>query len=252
MKHWFDVDIAKKLGINSAILLENLYFWVKKNEANKKHYHDGRYWTYNSVEAFTKLFPYFTYDSIRYALSKLEKDGYIVTGNYNTMPMDKTKWYALTEKTYSLLENSQMDLGFFPDGISNTTKAIPDNKPDNKKNVRKNDPEETFEDIINSLVENQEIRNVLVEFIKMRKLIKKPLTNRALKNIISKLKKLAGEDAVLAMAILDQSITNGWQDIYQLKEDYGSKQNKKRKSTAISKPYNGETVKDEQGNDIVF
>lgn len=252
MKHWFDVDIAKKLGINSAILLENLYFWVKKNEANKKHYHDGRYWTYNSVEAFTKLFPYFTYDSIRYALSKLEKDGYIVTGNYNTIPMDKTKWYALTEKTYSLLENSQMDLEFFPDGISNTTKAIPDNKPDSKKNVRKNDTEETFEEIINSLVENKEIRNVLVEFIKMRKLIKKPLTNRALKNIISKLKKLAGEDAVLAMAILDQSITNGWQDIYQLKEDYGSKQNKKRKSTAISKPYNGETVKDEQGNDIVF
>lgn len=48
----------------------------------------------------------------------------------------------------------------------------------------------------------------------MRKLIKKPLTNRALKNIISKLKKLAGEDVALAGAILDQSITNSWQDIY--------------------------------------
>lgn len=60
-------------------------------------------------------------------------------------------------------------------------------------------------------IESEKIKEVLVEFIKMRKLIKKPLTNRALKNIISKLKKMAGNDDTLAVAILDQSITNSWQ-----------------------------------------
>ena len=98
-------------------------------------------------------------------------------------------------------------------------------------------------------MDNDDIKGVLVEFIKMRKLIKKPLTNRALKNIISKLKKLAGEDVALAGAILDQSITNSWQDIYPLKD-----LNKKvgGKSTAVSKKFSGNTLKDAEGKDIVF
>ena len=121
-------------------------------------------------------------------------------------------------------------------------------KPDKKKES-KTEPEESFDDIINSLVDNDDIKGVLVEFIKMRKLIKKPLTNRALKNIISKLKKLAGEDVALAGAILDQSITNSWQDIYPLKD-----LNKKAggKPTAVSKKFSGNTLKDDEGKDIVF
>ena len=163
MKHFFDVEIAKQLGINSAILLENLYFWIKKNEANKKHHYDGKYWTYNSVEAFTKLFPYFTYDSIRYSLEKLEKAGYIITGNYNQMPMDKTKWYALTEKAYSLIENSQMDLGFFPDGKGNNPIAIPDNKTDKEKKESKKEP--SYDEIINTQLENEALRETFREFM---------------------------------------------------------------------------------------
>lgn len=34
MKHLFDVDIAIKYGVNVAILLENMNYWIKKNEAN--------------------------------------------------------------------------------------------------------------------------------------------------------------------------------------------------------------------------
>ena len=35
MKHLFDVDIASQYGVNAAILLENIGFWVKQNEANE-------------------------------------------------------------------------------------------------------------------------------------------------------------------------------------------------------------------------
>lgn len=247
MKHWFDVEVAKKLGINSAILLENLYFWIKKNEANKKHYYDGKYWTYNSVEAFTKLFPYFTYDSIRYALNKLEKDGYIITGNYNLIPMDKTKWYALTEKSYSLLEKSQMDLGFFPDGTGKNTKAIPDNKTNNKKKESK---ELSYDEIIKQTLEGKDLQDTFSDFIQMRAFIKKPITtNKALVRMINRLKKFAGDDVELATAILDQSIRNNWQDIYPLKD-----LNKKAggKPTAVSKKFSGNTLKDAEGKDIVF
>lgn len=113
-----------------------------------------------------------------------------------------------------------------------------DNTIEDKKESKK---EETFNEIMDNSIESEKIKEVLVEFIKMRKLIKKPLTNRALKNIISKLKKLAGNDDTLAVAILDQSITNSWQDIYTLKEDYTIR--KTIKSDAISNPETGKVTK---------
>ena len=46
MKHIFDVNIAKEYGIEIAILLENMNFWLEKNRANNTNFFDGRYWTY--------------------------------------------------------------------------------------------------------------------------------------------------------------------------------------------------------------
>ena len=41
MNHSFNVDIATKYGIEEAIVLENTYFWLEKNKANKRHLIDG-------------------------------------------------------------------------------------------------------------------------------------------------------------------------------------------------------------------
>ena len=97
MEHSFDIDIAVQCGVNSAILFQNILFWIAKNEANEKHFHDGRYWTYNSRKAFTELFPYLTEEQIKYALAKLIDGGMILVGNFNENKMDKTNWYALGE-----------------------------------------------------------------------------------------------------------------------------------------------------------
>ena len=101
--------IAKAYGVHSAILLKNLYFWIQKNAANGRHYHDGTYWTYNSRKAFSKLFPYLTARQIGYAIDKLIEDGLVRTGNFSTDTLDQTIWYAITEKGYSILQNCQMD-----------------------------------------------------------------------------------------------------------------------------------------------
>ena len=70
MIHSFDIDDAVKYGMTEAVILHNLRFWIEKNKANGKHFHDGRYWTYNSVKAFEELFPYLTYRNIRSAIEK--------------------------------------------------------------------------------------------------------------------------------------------------------------------------------------
>lgn len=94
MIYQFDTDIATLYGVDESIMIANLQFWIRKNEANGKHFHDGRFWTYNSIEAFTKLFPFWTARQIRRILKSLEEKGVIVTGNYNTSAYDRTTWYA--------------------------------------------------------------------------------------------------------------------------------------------------------------
>ena len=97
MTYQFDTDIAALYGVDESIMIANLQFWIRKNEANGKHFHDGRFWTYNSIDAFTKLFPFWTARQIRRILKSLEEKGVIVTGNYNTSAYDRTTWYAFSD-----------------------------------------------------------------------------------------------------------------------------------------------------------
>jgi len=95
MNHSFNIEDAKKYGVNCAVILENIRFWVAKNKANEKHLYDGHTWTYNSVKAFGDLFPYLTEKQIRGALDKLVASDEVQKGNYNPNPYDKTTWYSV-------------------------------------------------------------------------------------------------------------------------------------------------------------
>lgn len=132
MEHHFNINVAKEYGILEAILLENIYFWVEKNRANGRHCYDGDYWTYNSARAFAELFPYATERQINYALQKLKEAELIKYGNYNKSSYDRTKWYALTEKGKSILQNSEIHFTKLSNGTDEIVKPIPYNKPDDK------------------------------------------------------------------------------------------------------------------------
>ncbi len=77
----------------------------------------------------------------------------------------------------------------------------------------------TYDAIVQASGFDETVKQSLYEFIKMRKLIKKPMTDRALTNLISRLKGLSRGDNEKADKILNQSIDNAWQDVYELKTD---------------------------------
>ena len=83
---------------------------------------------------------------------------------------------------------------------------------DNKKERKKNN----YDLIIDELVSDPDVKTALLEFIKMRKLIKAPLTDQALKNIINKLFKLSS-DKEEQILILNESIDNNWKGVFPLK-----------------------------------
>lgn len=138
MQHLFDINIAQKYDVNVAIFLNNLAFWVQRKKANNKHYFDGHYWVYNSVDAYTLLFPYWTYKQLRTIIKKCVDEGLILEGNYNQSPYDRTKWYTLSKKGLELFHfpscpNGQIMVPQRADISAPKGRAIPDIKPDIKK-----------------------------------------------------------------------------------------------------------------------
>lgn len=101
----FDTNVAKKCGLAPAVILHHFRFWIQKNRANQKHFHDGYYWTYSSIDALAKIFDFLSAKQIRTAVEKLAKSGYIVKGNYNKSAYDKTAWYTITEAGYALFSD---------------------------------------------------------------------------------------------------------------------------------------------------
>lgn len=64
-----------------------------------------------------------------------------------------------------------------------------------------------------------DIRAVFEDFIKMRKKIKAPLTERALELAIKKAFDLAKNDPEMVKAIVEQSIMKSWRGLFELKEE---------------------------------
>lgn len=135
----FDVDHARKWGVDEAIMLHNLIFWLRKNKAKGKNFHDGHYWTYNTYEKWAKVLPFWTANQIKRIVSSLTTQGVILTSNHNKMKYDRTLWYALTDEklldqpekktSKSIGENDQMDESKGSDGSGETATPIPDDKP---------------------------------------------------------------------------------------------------------------------------
>lgn len=119
-----------------------------------------------------------------------------------------------------------------------TNNIINNNKTNNKDN-KKEKKESEFDEVLNQ-IEDVELRETLIAFIKMRKTIKKPMTTHALELLIKKLNKITNNrDRQIEM--LENSILHGWQDVYD-------KQPKKQNSmSAIDNLFN----KYNKGDDLV-
>lgn len=88
--------LARELGLNEALVMQQINYWIEINKRSGKNYHDGKYWTYNSIRAWQENdFDYMSVDTVKRTFTKLAKAGYLLVGNYNKDPRDKTKWYTI-------------------------------------------------------------------------------------------------------------------------------------------------------------
>lgn len=88
------------------------------------------------------------------------------------------------------------------------------NNTSNKKKERKKNG---YDELLSS-VEDESLRDLYYEYIKMRKLIKAPMTDRALQMLIHKVEELES-DVERQKKLLQTAIMNNWKSVYPLKGD---------------------------------
>jgi hypothetical protein len=95
-----------------------------------------------------------------------------------------------------------------------------------------------------------ELNALFVDFIKMRKTMKKPLTDLAITRAVNKIKRLSeiplsdGDyDVELAKKIVAKTVDKSWTDFYEYKED----DNAKKKTNTQQKDLFAETIKGADG-----
>lgn len=71
--------------------------------------------------------------------------------------------------------------------------------------------------------ENDNLNNTIQDYIDFRKTIKRPMTERAIKLLLKNLNDLEPRDIDRQIAVLEQSIMNGWIGVFKLKGDIGGK-----------------------------
>jgi hypothetical protein len=158
--------------------------------------------------------------SVMNCLKSLEEKGFIGKKE-NYINGVKFCEYHATKFTGGMEKSSLGDETKFNRGIeqSSPNNISFNNKADNKEDKeRKKEEPNGYDAIISQSSFNDEVKETIIEFVKMRKLIKKPMTDFALKKLLNKLSKISSNPQV-QISVLEKSILNNWQDIYEPKED---------------------------------
>ena len=89
--HYFDVDVAKRCGVNAAILLSDIQYWCERSKGDPAHLREGRVWMWSSLDGFVERHPYMSFAQVRFALQQLRQNEMVLTLRHSG---NSTIWYA--------------------------------------------------------------------------------------------------------------------------------------------------------------
>ncbi|MCG0832904.1 phage replication initiation protein [Lactiplantibacillus plantarum] len=134
-------SLAVKVGLNEAIVLQQFHYWL--NRSNNER--DGYKWIYNSYTSWHKQFPFWSIKTLKRAITSLEKDEFLISGNYNKAGFDKTKWYRINYEKLEgqpLGQNGPTNRPECPNGVAQNgptnTNRLPETTTETTNNKRSN------------------------------------------------------------------------------------------------------------------
>lgn len=119
---------------NLCIFVANLGTWLRtnarKDDPKNRNFHEGRCWSYNSIQEFVRYFGFWSTKNIRTIIANCIKLDLIATNTFNKKKYDNTLWYTLTDKGLDYypclrdyLETRLADSG---KGLADSGNAIPE------------------------------------------------------------------------------------------------------------------------------
>ncbi len=182
-------------------------------------------------------------DAIRGALKELEEAGYLVIEYGHKKDGKFSTSYTLYEQPKTVDNKGKKAK---PQRKSRNGKTASENPTQintittntKEKESKKDGCRQSYEEIINSLVEDPNVREALQAYLQMRVMQKKAPSNNALILLVERLKELSSKPGE-QVSIINQSIRGGYPDFYSLKKQSsstsrGTKRQPKR--DAIMKP----------------
>lgn len=156
-----DRELAAVFGLNEAILLQQLNYWLNSKAAKTVN---GRKWIYNSYKQWQEdNFPFWSLATVRRAIENCEKKGLIITGNFNKAGFDKTKWYSID---YDAVDRgmSKRSAQNEQTSCSKRSNAVVQNEQTNTRDYTETTAETTTKDILSGKPDHAPYQEILNYF----------------------------------------------------------------------------------------
>ena len=190
-------------GLNKAIFINQIHYWIELNKKTNKNFRDGYYWTYNTYSGWVETdFCYWSSDTIKRTVNALEEIGVVVsTSKYNKFKIDKTKWYRIDyDRLQEIIDNvSEYESASCTIEEGNLHRTIPEINTEKKHFINRSETVATdFDDEIlekaKEYTDNETILdgiNYFLKTFKQRMNKSHPnITYRSLDNVIGNIEEL--------------------------------------------------------------
>ena len=98
----FSPELARRVGLNEAIALQQISYWVTETESGIEF--EGRRWIYNTYPNWVKQFPFWSEETVKRTMISLRKQGLILVAQLNKAKHDRTNYYTVNDECFALYD----------------------------------------------------------------------------------------------------------------------------------------------------
>jgi hypothetical protein len=102
----FSPTIAQALdSISKAVIIQQIHFWlfVYTKKGDRNHFFNGHYWVFNSYNEWHKDLSFIKFATMKRQILELEKDGLLISDEFNKNRGNRTKWYRIDYEALAIL-----------------------------------------------------------------------------------------------------------------------------------------------------
>lgn len=94
--------LAKKVGLNEAIILQQMHYWLNPN--HNKNLINEKHWVYNSYDEWQRQFPFWSKETVKRTINSLEKQEIIYSEKLSDHKFNHRKWYTINYEQLQAVE----------------------------------------------------------------------------------------------------------------------------------------------------